>query len=172
MSAMSQLPCIRTHEYMKSGDSCYICQGVYMRARINRQVNKRETLFKALADAPRLRILGLLLTGEVCVCHIHESLKISQPKASRHLAYLRRSGLVDTRKEGLWVHYRLAASSDPILGTIQQAVTHALRHLEAVHKDADRLQKKTGCCLPAAVEMPGCLCCAVNVAPSEHSLNL
>ena len=66
-----------------------------------------ETLFKALADATRLRILGLLLTGEVCVCHIHESLKIPQPKASRHLAYLRRAGLVETRREGLWVHYRL-----------------------------------------------------------------
>ncbi len=60
-----------------------------------KQITEMETLFKALADATRLRILGLLLTGEVCVCHIHESLKISQPKASRHLAYLRRSGLVD-----------------------------------------------------------------------------
>ena len=67
-----------------------------------------ETLFKALADATRLRILGLLLTGEVCVCDIHESLKIPQPKASRHLAYLRKAGLVDTRREGLWMHYRLA----------------------------------------------------------------
>ena len=66
-----------------------------------------ETLFKALADATRLRILGLLLTGEVCVCHIHESLKIPQPKASRHLAYLRRAGLVETRRDGLWIHYRL-----------------------------------------------------------------
>jgi ArsR family transcriptional regulator, arsenate/arsenite/antimonite-responsive transcriptional repressor len=130
-----------------------------------------ESVFKALADATRLRILGLLLTGEVCVCHIHESLRISQPKASRHLAYLRRSGLVDTRREGLWVHYRLAAASDPVLSTIQQAVTHALRHQDAVRKDADRLRKKTGCCLPAAVEMPGCLCCAGNVAPSERSLN-
>ena len=115
---------------------------------MNKPLTEMERVFKALADTTRLRILGLLLTGEVCVCHIHESLRISQPKASRHLAYLRRSGLVDTRKDGLWVHYRLAASSDPILSTIQQAVTHALRHLEAVHKDADRLQKKTGL-LPA-----------------------
>jgi ArsR family transcriptional regulator len=139
---------------------------------MNKPLTEVERVFKALADTTRLRILGLLLTGEVCVCHIHESLRISQPKASRHLAYLRRSGLVDTRKEGLWVHYRLAASSsDPILSTIQQAVTHALRHLEAVKTDADRLHKKTGCCLPAAVEMPRCLCCAGNVAPSEHSMN-
>ena len=65
-----------------------------------------ETLFKALADATRLRILGLLLTGEICVCDIHESLKIPQSKASRHLAYLRRSGLVQTRRDGLWIHRR------------------------------------------------------------------
>ena len=66
-----------------------------------------EALFKALGDATRLRILGLLLTGEVCVCDIHESLRIPQPKASRHLAYLRRAGLVETRRDGLWIHYRL-----------------------------------------------------------------
>ena len=77
-----------------------------------------ETLFKALADATRLRILGLLLTGEVCVCDIHESLKIPQPKASRHLAYLRRAGLVETRREGLWVHYRLGKLGDPVLAAI------------------------------------------------------
>ncbi len=138
---------------------------------MNKPLTEMESVFKALADTTRLRILGLLLTGEVCVCHIHESLRISQPKASRHLAYLRRSGLVDTRREGLWVHYRLAASSDPILSTLQQAVTHALRHQDAVRKDADRLRKKTGCCLPVAVEMLGCLCCAGNAAPSERSLN-
>jgi len=59
--------------------------------------NEPGALFKALADATRLRILGLLLTGEVCVCDIHESLRIAQPKASRHLAYLRRAVLVATR---------------------------------------------------------------------------
>lgn len=111
-----------------------------------------ERVFKALADTTRLRILGLLLTGEVCVCDIHESLRIPQPKASRHLAYLRRAGLVDTRRDGLWVHYRLASSADPVLGTIQQAVAHGLQHLDTVQKDATRLQKKTGCCLPASTE--------------------
>src|SRR2546422_7538083 len=110
-----------------------------------------ERVFKALGDVTRLRILGLLLTGEVCVCDIHESLRIPQPKASRHLAYLRRSGLVDARREGLWMHYRLAQLSDPILKTIQDAVTHALRHVSALQKDAERLQKKTGCCMPEAL---------------------
>jgi ArsR family transcriptional regulator, arsenate/arsenite/antimonite-responsive transcriptional repressor len=114
-----------------------------------KQIHQMETLFKALADATRLRILGLLLTGEVCVCHIHESLKISQPKASRHLAYLRRAGLVATRRDGLWIHYRLALPADPVVAAIGDAVRHGLAHTDTVRRDADRLQLKTGSCLPA-----------------------
>jgi ArsR family transcriptional regulator len=119
-----------------------------------------ETLFKALADATRLRILGLLLTGEICVCDIHESLKIPQPKASRHLAYLRRAGLVDTRRDGLWIHYRLADLPDPVLAAISQVVRHALTHVDSVHRDGERLQKRTGCCLPAPGASTGLPCCA------------
>lgn len=123
-------------------------------------IGQLETVLKALADGTRLRILGLLATGEVCVCDIHDSLKVSQPKASRHLAYLRRAGLVTTRRDGLWVHYKLAESADPVVATIQQAVTHALGHVDAVKKDAHRLQKKTGCCLPeGAAGAPSCACC-------------
>jgi ArsR family transcriptional regulator len=121
-----------------------------------------ETLFKALADATRLRILGLLLTGEVCVCDIHESLKIPQPKTSRHLAYLRKVGLVEARREGLWMHYRLAELPDPLLQSIADTVRHVLTHLDSVHKDAGRLQKKTGCCLPAT-ERSALPCCAAEV---------
>jgi ArsR family transcriptional regulator len=117
-----------------------------------------ETLFKALADGTRLRILGLLLTGEVCVCHIHESLRIPQPKASRHLAYLRKAGLVDARREGLWMHYRMADLPDPLLQSIAETVRHALTHLETVQKDAVRLQKRTGCCLPVP-ERSSLPCC-------------
>ena len=73
-----------------------------------------ERLFQALADPTRLRIIGLLLDGEVCVCDLHASLDISQPKASRHLASLRRAGLVAARRDGLWMHYRLAEPSDPV----------------------------------------------------------
>ena len=122
---------------------------------MSKQLSELDRLFKALGDPTRLRILGLLLTGEVCVCHIHESLRIPQPKASRHLAYLRRAGLVDTRREGLWIHYRLAVSDEPVVRIIQQAVAHSLRHVEVVEKDADRLQKKTGCCLPVVGEWHG-----------------
>jgi ArsR family transcriptional regulator len=129
-----------------------------------KQLTDMERLFKALADATRLRILGLLLTGEVCVCHIHESLKISQPKASRHLAYLRRSGLVDTRRDGLWVHYRFADVSDPVLKAVSEAVRHALTHIDVVRRDADRLQKRNGCCLPVAVGATSPACCAAESA--------
>ena len=127
-----------------------------------------EHLFKALADATRLRILGLLLSGEVCVCHIHESLRVPQPKASRHLAYLRRAGLVETRRDGLWIHYRLAELSDPILGTIRQAVIHALGHVDTIHKDAGRLEKRTGCCVPVSPETPTFACCSASASPRSH----
>ena len=114
------------------------------------QLTQLEVLFKALADATRLRILRLLMAGEVCVCDIHDTLKIPQAKASRHLAYLRRAGLVTTRRDGLWVHYTLATSADPIIATIKDATTHVLGHVDALKKDAERFEQRTGCCVPAA----------------------
>jgi ArsR family transcriptional regulator, arsenate/arsenite/antimonite-responsive transcriptional repressor len=135
---------------------------------MNGSIQRLETLFKALADETRLRILGLLLTGEVCVCHIHESLRITQTKASRHLAYLRRSGLVTTRREGVWVHYRLSDAEDPVVQTIRQAVAHGLGHVAAVHRDAERLQKKTGCCLPTMAGLPVPSCCAPASSPDPR----
>src|SRR5213083_2575893 len=122
-------------------------------------LSNMEGLFKALGDVTRLRILGLLLTGEVCVCDIHESLKIPQSKASRHLAYLRKAGLVDTRREGLWVHYRLGTLADPVLAAIAAAVGHALTHVDTVHRDAERLRKRTGCCVPSPGDVARAECC-------------
>jgi ArsR family transcriptional regulator, arsenate/arsenite/antimonite-responsive transcriptional repressor len=122
-----------------------------------------ERLLKALGDATRLRIVGLLLTGEVCVCHIHESLRLPQPKISRHLAYLRRAGLVDTRRDGVWIYYRLATTADPILRTIREAVVHALGHVESIRRDAERLRQKTGCCVPAAGQL-SLACCEAQAA--------
>jgi ArsR family transcriptional regulator, arsenate/arsenite/antimonite-responsive transcriptional repressor len=118
-----------------------------------------EGLFRALADDTRLRILGLLLTGEVCVCYIHESLRIPQPKASRHLAYLRKAGLVATRRDGTWVYYRMASLADPVLAAVNLAVRHALAHSDAIRRDAERLKKRTGCCVPDPAHIPGTSCC-------------
>src|SRR3989442_7694866 len=123
----------------------YLSRQIYMA----KQLPEMEQLFKALADATRLRILGLLLTGEVCVCHIHESLRIPQPKASRHLAYLRRAGLVDTRRDGLWVHYRMASLTDPVLGAIGGAGRPPLTHVGRVQPDAPPPREKNRRRLPA-----------------------
>jgi ArsR family transcriptional regulator len=126
------------------------------------QLATMEKLFQALGDSTRLRVLGLLLTGEVCVCHIHESLRVSQPKASRHLAYLRRAGLVETRREGLWVYYRLAKSADPLILTIRDVVAHTLGHVAGVRRDAERLRKKNGCCLPESAGKSAFQCCGIS----------
>lgn len=125
-----------------------------------KKVTELQRLFQALGDETRLRILGLLLAGEVCVCDIHETLKVPQSKASRHLAYLRRSGLVATRREGLWVHYRLAELPDAVMTAIMATVRHALTHVDVVRRDVDRLEKKTGCCLPKSDGVAGLPCCA------------
>jgi ArsR family transcriptional regulator, arsenate/arsenite/antimonite-responsive transcriptional repressor len=112
---------------------------------MDRPLDAMATVFQALGDPTRLRILGLLLTGEICVCHIHESLRIPQPKASRHLAYLRRAGLVHARRDGLWVYYRLAEPDDSAVSAIRHAVTHALGRVDTVRTDTNRLRKKNGC---------------------------
>jgi ArsR family transcriptional regulator, arsenate/arsenite/antimonite-responsive transcriptional repressor len=125
-----------------------------------KRLTEMEGIFKALGDATRLRILGLLLSGEVCVCNIHESLKIPQPKASRHLAYLRKAGLVETRRDGLWIHYRLGTLADPVFTAIVDAVRHALTHIDTVQKDGERLKKRTGCCVPSPGEVGAVTCCA------------
>ncbi len=117
-----------------------------------------ETVFKALADGTRLRILGLLLDGEVCVCDIHESLKIPQSKASRHLAYLRRTGLVQTRRDGLWIHYRLGRLPDPVLDALLDAVRRALAHDEVVSRDAARLEKRVMGRVPDSARTAPCVC--------------
>ena len=128
------------------------------------QIQSLERVFQALADGTRLRVLGLLLSGEICVCSLHESLGEPQPKISRHLAYLRRAGLVATRREGLWVHYRLADASDPVVATMLQAVTHALGHVDAVRRDTRALEKTTGCIVPPPACQPSFDCCAPRKA--------
>jgi ArsR family transcriptional regulator, arsenate/arsenite/antimonite-responsive transcriptional repressor len=103
-----------------------------------------ETVLRALADQTRLRILGLLMSGETCVCHIHGSLRIPQPTASRHLAYLRRAGLVETRRDGLWVHYRLATPADSLLRALLDCAVHCLSHLPSTDADLRRLVAEDG----------------------------
>lgn len=129
---------------------------------MDRDLGAVDRLLKALADPTRLRIVGLLQGGEVCVCHIHDSLKISQPKTSRHLAYLRRAGVVTTEKRGLWVYYRLAEQPSPVTQALLDATRHCIGHAATLRADAKRFEKQTGCCVNVA-EAPGLACCATSV---------
>src|ERR1700682_4626404 len=76
------------------------------------QVEPASRMFKALGDPNRLRIVAVLSHGELCVCHIETALGLSQPAASRHLAVLRNAGVVEPRREGTWIYYRLAPQFD------------------------------------------------------------
>jgi len=120
-----------------------------------------DRLLKALADPTRLRIVGLLQSGEVCVCHIHDSLKIPQPKASRHLAYLRRAGVVHAEKRGLWVHYRLAPQTSEVAQTLLDTARHCVTHVATARRDAKRLEQETGRRAPVAPPR-GLDCCAAD----------
>jgi ArsR family transcriptional regulator len=97
-------------------------------------------VYSALADPTRLRILSLLGDEEICVCHIHASLDVPQPTASRHLAYLRNAGLVEARRDGVWMHYRLARLENPVVAAVVKAALHALTHTAIAQKDERRLQ--------------------------------
>ena len=105
-----------------------------------------ELLFKALADPTRLRLINLIGEEEVCVCFFVEVLKTNQPKISRHLAYLRRAGLVSTRREGKWMHYRVVEPPDPHAARIFREVRTWLANDAAMQRDRSRLMKI--CCAP------------------------
>ena len=121
-----------------------------------------EDVFKALADKTRLRILALLGNNEVCVCHIHDSLGLPQPTVSRHLAYLRRSGLVDVRRDGVWMHYQASRSLSPVVEGIVGAAMHALRRLPATTQDRKQFQRSFGQLY--VLDTPaGGACCAPRV---------
>ncbi len=99
-----------------------------------------ESLFRAFADPTRLRILHLLAPGELCVCDLVEVLKVPQPKISRHLAYLRKSGLVEGRRQGLWIHYQLAPARDSLHGKLLDCLTCCFRDLPELAADARKMR--------------------------------
>jgi ArsR family transcriptional regulator len=100
-----------------------------------------EQLFRALADDTRLRILALLAAGEVCVCHIHGALDLPQPTVSRHLAYLRKSGLAAARREGLWMHYSLRMPTDPGAANVLKAALGAIGTVSSAGSDRRKLSR-------------------------------
>lgn len=101
-------------------------------------------LFAALADRTRLRLLNLMNGKEICVCYFVEVLGQSQPKISRHLAYLRRAGIVAARREGKWMHYKIVMPKHAGAARILSETLAVLREEKAMQTDLSRLTK--ACC--------------------------
>ncbi len=102
---------------------------------------KVDGMFRAFSDRTRLRILHLLLPGELCVCHIVDALELPQPKVSRHLAYLRRTRLVLVRKDGAWMYYRLAPVQGAFHKKLIECLATCFEEVSELQEDAQRLKK-------------------------------
>ena len=120
-------------------------------------MEKLAVVFKALSDESRLRIINLLFhSGELCVCDIERVVGATQTKVSRHLAYLRRVGLVDDRRQGLWMLYSIAKPKNEDHKKIMDFLGALLRSNDVAQKDARRLasQIQKGCCATYSVLKP------------------
>jgi ArsR family transcriptional regulator len=128
---------VRGHIYVKA--YIMVSFGMAKKAAIS-----PTSLFRTLADPTRLRILRLIGEREVCVCYFVEALQLSQPKISRHLAFLRRSGIVHARKDGRWVHYSIVFPSNPAAAAIlREALAWTV---EMPETRQDRVRFIAACC--------------------------
>jgi ArsR family transcriptional regulator len=105
---------------------------------------KPAFLFKTLADPTRLRLLNLLACGETCVCELTDTLRVVQPKVSRHLVRLKRAGLVEARRDGKWMHYRWAQHGDPLVHHVLGGLREWMVRDDAMNSERQRRQKV--CC--------------------------
>lgn len=105
-----------------------------------------EMFFAALADNTRLRLLNLIGETEICVCYFVEVIGPNQPKISRHLAYLRRAGIVNARRDGKWAHYRIVEPENEHAAKVLRDVLAWLATDEAMQNDRRQLAKL--CCTP------------------------
>jgi ArsR family transcriptional regulator len=109
---------------------------------------KMETFFMALADKTRLRLLNLMREDEICVCFFSEVLEESQPKVSRHLAYLRNAGIVEARRDGKWMHYRIIKPENAFAAQVLEDTLRWLDAQDEMQKDYQKLA--VACCAPTA----------------------
>ena len=105
-----------------------------------------DAKFAAFADRTRLRILSLLRGGELCVCDLVRVIGSPQPTVSRHLAYLRRSGLVAARRDGLWMHYRLTPAKSEFHQSLLNCLGCCFSDVPELARDQKRLSSKSSCC--------------------------
>ena len=103
-----------------------------------------ENLFMVLGDKTRLRLLNLMREDEVCVCFFTEVLGESQPKVSRHLASLRNAGIVEARRDGKWMHYRIAEPANRFAAQVLRDTLDWLESQDEMKQDYERLS--AACC--------------------------
>jgi len=121
---------------------------VYSYTRMNTTkaaTSKVDIMFRAFSDRTRLRILNMLRSGETCVCDLVEVLAVPQPKVSRHLAYLRRAGLVVGRKDGFWMHYSLTASKSEFHQSLLNCLACCFTSVPELAKDVEKLGRTNTC---------------------------
>jgi ArsR family transcriptional regulator len=105
--------------------------------------------FRAISDRTRLRILYLLLGGEICVCDLVDIIMVPQPTASRHLAYLRRAGLVAAEKRGLWMYYSLVPAKTAFHKSLIGCLAACFEEVPEIRQDKARqakLKQSGRCC--------------------------
>jgi ArsR family transcriptional regulator len=115
-----------------------------MPSRVSSPLAGLPPAFKALSDPTRLRILNLLSEHEVCVCFLGEVLRIVQPMVSRHLAYLKKCGLVTARREAQWTHYRWEQHPNPVVRSTMDGLRDWM--LKDPTLTAERRKLKDACC--------------------------
>ena len=108
-------------------------------------MDKPDQLFRAFADVTRLRILNLVAQRERCVCEFQEVLRVPQPTISRHLAYLRRSGLLVARRDGKWIHYSLAEPKSKVHKSLLRCIRNCFCDVDFL---VDDLKRARTCCRP------------------------
>jgi ArsR family transcriptional regulator len=129
-----------------------------------------DQLFRALADPTRLRLLNLIADREICVCYFVEVLKISQPKISRHLAYLRRAKIVHARRNGKWMHYKLAVPKDAGAAAVLRVTLRRLKSETKMRRDIVRFSST--CCKVQKYELLHSAPLPVSLVSGNHHARL
>lgn len=101
-------------------------------------------LFRALGDETRVRIIALLVHGELCVCHVESALGLSQPNCSRQLGILKSAGVVDSRREGTWVYYQITDQETESVKNVLDVLAKTFGTERALRADHARLKKNCG----------------------------
>jgi ArsR family transcriptional regulator len=106
---------------------------------LKQRPSRVDVMFRAFSDRTRLRLLHLLRAGETCVCDLVSVLAVPQPKVSRHLAYLRKAGLVEGRKEGLWMYYKLTPAKNRFHEKLLECLATCYADVPELADDARKL---------------------------------